>query len=668
MIKSLVALTLVSLCVCDLRMASQPRNGWKAIDRGPVKFTPDFALYMEPSDFNYEGLKKQRSKAYDNFLRSNIDNEQDRRNFVTEPGEDHLPFRSYATAALDTDKTVETKLPKTFPTDGKPAAAAAITANPGEPFTIPLRWNNPHASELEVNIWIMNTGAPLPIVVPIRKPACSAEGHQDNAFTFTVPTDFNNLGSKVKGFKGCKAPGQCVLQVYAHSVESRTYAIGTPLIVTGTVAAATATAYNVAKPKDDVGTNLDLLKKADGKPRYLCTSSADPDIDIKTSQPQEARLVSDLFNHAYQNSDYSPYSGQQPHDISRNLQASAILKMVPANRGELGKSLLKSTKEGRNAANAAKKADKKARNLVRLYESITNQLISAVMEQKANGVYKSVMVNNDTMTGNNPNDKTGVQKTNNCFRCAETGSTTAKRQTTNTYVPSFQIDPTLIGTPTSALQQDNLKAYDFVAKVHQRLIATDGMLQIYETVLDEMTPKFKELATMPFPLFYQGPVIKKTLTTIDFPGANQHKKKPTTGNKNDGGLAAAKAAVAYLDNLPNTNNKVTGAGTDGLGSIINSDETSFIAETQPDMNGVGLDSNCDSDAVIAAAAAKGETVECKIPGANVMTASQLFADVDENGELQVAAPGVYVPQAGTASATGVSVVSFVCVLVAMLQL
>lgn len=666
MIKSLVALTLVSLCVCDLRMASQPRNGWKAIDRGKVKFTPDFALYMEPSDFNYEGLKKQRSKAYDNFLRSNIDNEQDRRNFVTEPGEDHLPFRSFATAATDTHKGVETKLPTTFPKDGQPAAAAAITANPGDPFTIPLRWNNPHAAELEVNIWIMNTGAPLPVVVPIRKPACSAEGHQDNAFTFTVPEDFNRLGSKVKGFKGCRAVGQCVLQVYAHSVESRTYAIGTPLIVTGTLGPVTATAYNVPKPKEDVGTNLNLLKKADNTPRYLCTSSADPNIDIKTSQPQEARLVSDLFNHAYQNSDFSPYSGQQPHDISRNLQASVILKMVPANRGELGKAYLKSTKEGRAAASAAKKADKKARNLVRLYESITNQLISAVMEQKkANGEYKSDMVNNDTMPGKNPNDKTGEQKTNTCFRCAETGSTTAKRQTTNTYVPSFKIDSSLIGTATSPLEKDNLKAYDFVAKVHQRLIETDGMLQIYETVLDEMKPKFKELANMQHPLFYQGPVLKRNLETITFTGANQHKKKD---NKKDKGLAAATAAINYLNGLTVTNKDIAGAGTGGLGSIINSDETSFIADTQPDMNGVGLDSNCDNDAAIAAAEAKNETVACKIPGANVMTASQLFADVDENGDLQVAAPGAYVPQAGTASATGVSVVSFVCVLVAMLQL
>ncbi len=35
-------------------------------------------------------------------------------------------------------------------------------------------------------------------------------------------------------------------------------------------------------------------------------------------------------------SDYSPYSGQQPEWISRNLQAAAVLSMVTGNRGELG--------------------------------------------------------------------------------------------------------------------------------------------------------------------------------------------------------------------------------------------------------------------------------------------------------------------------------------------
>merc|ERR1719487_373783 len=56
---------------------------------------------MEPSDFGYAGLKHQRQRAYDNFLRSNIDNQQDRRDFETEVGRDHLPFRTFESASTD---------------------------------------------------------------------------------------------------------------------------------------------------------------------------------------------------------------------------------------------------------------------------------------------------------------------------------------------------------------------------------------------------------------------------------------------------------------------------------------------------------------------------------------------------------------------------------------
>ena len=60
----------------DLRMASQPKAGFNVRQRNPVQFVSKTALYMEPSDFAYNGLKQQRQNAYDNFLRSNIDNEQ----------------------------------------------------------------------------------------------------------------------------------------------------------------------------------------------------------------------------------------------------------------------------------------------------------------------------------------------------------------------------------------------------------------------------------------------------------------------------------------------------------------------------------------------------------------------------------------------------------------
>jgi hypothetical protein len=52
---------------------------------------------MEPSTFEYQGLEQQKRGNYDQFLRSNIDNEQDRRNFQDNEGWDHLPFRSFET-------------------------------------------------------------------------------------------------------------------------------------------------------------------------------------------------------------------------------------------------------------------------------------------------------------------------------------------------------------------------------------------------------------------------------------------------------------------------------------------------------------------------------------------------------------------------------------------
>merc|ERR1719247_2787409 len=107
-----------------------------------------------------------------------------------------------------------------------------LTVKPGESKMIPFRWNNPHASELEVNVWIFPPRM-QPVVVPIRKPTCSGEGHQDNIVSFTIPKDFKTLGDKIPGFTGCNADTKpmCTLQVYSHSVESRQYAYGFPIII-----------------------------------------------------------------------------------------------------------------------------------------------------------------------------------------------------------------------------------------------------------------------------------------------------------------------------------------------------------------------------------------------------------------------------------------------------
>jgi hypothetical protein len=325
------------------------------------------ALYMEPSDFGYAGLTEQREggeNSYDNFLRSNIDNQQDERDFQTEAGRDHLPFRSFEAATTDISDTVAHKIPTLAGTLGP-----AIFVDPGEPYIIPLRWNNPHASELEVNIWIARNGQTDAefIVVPIRKPTCAGEGRQDNAFAFTVPLDFNtNLKARVPGFGGCNEPGDCVLQVYAHSVETRTYAIGTPIVVTGGEAA-TATELDVDPAGTDVGLDICSLQ------RSTCLATNDPSADITSAVPRRARLVSDQFNHAFQDSDFSPYSGQQPEAISRNLQAACIIKMVTRNRGELGRSLGDPT-----AVPFVFQLRKTAEYLVDKYEEIANEIIEAI--------------------------------------------------------------------------------------------------------------------------------------------------------------------------------------------------------------------------------------------------------------------------------------------------
>jgi len=563
---SVALLCLASTVSGDLRAASQPRNNFQVRQRNAaVPFQTAAAIYMEPSDFNYQGLKQQRQGAYDNFLRSNIDNEQDKRNFNNEAGKDMLPFRSYEAAASDVSGTVQTKIP-----DGAPGPV--ITANPGEQTLYPLRWNNPHASELEVNVWIMNIpgrGAENPVVVPIRRPTCSGEGHQDNVFSFVIPTNFNDLGASIPGFTGCKKEGDCVLQVYAHSVEPRTYSMGIPLVVTGTVAPSTATALTIQPAKTDVGMDLGQL------PRDICLPSTDPRADIPVAVPRAARLVSDVFNHAYQNSDYSPYSGQQPEAISRNLQASAIISMIPANQGELGKALLQQTKP--NVAAFAANLRNKVDNLVQKYEGITNKIIAQVGDKQ---------MKNTATEGTN-----GVQKLETCFRCAEVGAVVAQRLTTNTYVPSFQLAGKALAD-----------AKAIVPAKYAGLVSDTGVVQIYQAVLNDLAGEFQRAATMG--LVYQPAVIKPAAGTM--PDATDFKKRNAQGATDNGVYAAnraqatKKAAAAAVDQ---TIAKATGTIQSPLAQALSADGEVVLpptdakdAEIMADMDGYYTDAKCDNDA------------------------------------------------------------------------
>merc|ERR1711979_107175 len=104
--------------------------------------------------------------------------------------------------------------------------------------------------------------------------------------------------------------------------------------------------------------------------RDLCLPSSDASVDIPSAQPRWAKLVSDVYNHAYQNSDFSPYSGQQHERISKNLQASAINKMITGNRGELGKNVLPNEMKDQ-----IKKLQKLEDKIYKTYESLANKII-----------------------------------------------------------------------------------------------------------------------------------------------------------------------------------------------------------------------------------------------------------------------------------------------------
>lgn len=516
--KFLLTLSVIALCAADLRPAAQPKKAWTVQQRrgrGAVPFVTDGpngnakAFYMEPSAFNYNGLDNQRKNAYDNFLRSNIDNEQDRRNFNNEDGEDHLPFRTMNTGGVDTvaANDIQRKLP---------AADGFITANVGVPSLFPLRWNNPHAAEREVNVWINSagqgdpTGKTAPVVVPIRKPVCSGEGHQDNTFAFTIPADFMQLPTKVPGFTGCNVVGDCTLQMYAHSVESRQYSHGVPIIVPGTYATTgLATTANAILPAGvDNGLNLAPL-------RDLCLNSNDPAAEITSAIPQAARLISDVCNHAYQNSDFSAYSGQQPAAISKNLQSSAIIKQVAANRGELGKRLFK--QENAAGANLAKQVLKASGKLIKKYEGVTNRIIGRLMDKE---------------DVNQANVANTAQQSSKCFRCVEVGATNPRRLKTNTYVPSFQIPAALVAQAKALITDDKYK----------HVINEAGQLQIYATVVRDMTPQYVALGKLG--VGYQPACMKDTVTTLA--SETQHKKRNAQG-RTDGGNYAATLAKQLVE-------------------------------------------------------------------------------------------------------------------------
>jgi len=365
---------------------------------------------------------------------------------------------------------------------------------------------------VEVNLWIFPGGGKKhPVVVPFRKPTCSGEGHQDNIIRFTVPKDFTKLGAKIPDFQGCNEDTKpmCVLQVYGHSVESRQYAFAWPIIIPGHDKSLTTTDKGQIQPiaTDPV---LDI-----GRLRDLCLPNTDLSADIAVSVPRWGRLVSDVYTHAYLNSDYSPYSGQQHESISKNMQASCVNKMWAANHGELGKSILPSATKQR-----LDKLETLEDRIYKSYESMTNRLIKKIERAGA-------MKNTGRICAGKPldipNRKGTCQSLANGFRVAEVGATNANRLTTNTYIPSFQL-------PRGAVAA----ARRMIFPTYRQVVQNNGQVQIYLQTLKDLLPHL--LPSQPYGILYQTAITKTTLTTKA--DATRFIKVDKNG-KNDGGRYAA---------------------------------------------------------------------------------------------------------------------------------
>jgi hypothetical protein len=322
-----------------------------------------------------------------------------------------------------------------------------------------------------------------------------------------------------------------------------------------------------------------------------------------------------VANHAYQNSDFSPYSGQQPEAISRNLQASCVLKMITGNRGELGKALLR--KQNATVANFLLQVEEQAKRVIKRYESIANDIIDAL------GV-------NMSSTGFLPLN-TNTQRLASCFRCAEVGSTTTWRENTNTYVPSFIIPDPLVAT-----------ARMYVAPIYGDVIQTIGgvtYLLIYKTSLAAMSSQFQRLATMG--IFYQPPVLKTTLTTMD-DETDYIKINATSGKPDNGVYAATRFRATYADTQGTA--RAAEVGSTGISArlVSSSGLPGYDPSDLEDMYGLNGDTNCDNDATY-------------VPGMVCNNATQLlmrggdFANQDSSSDNSAtvvgATVGVLVPLA-----------------------
>lgn len=204
---TLLAASLTSLVSADVRTCTAPGTYAPADDKSylaceKAESVPGFKV---PHTFGYYGIEKQRRRNYDTYIRSNCDNEANRRNEKREAAQDMLPCRQ-PFEAMD-----------------------VIKLERGKEMDFPVRWNNPHDSSCEFNIW---TGD-MTKTCAARKPFNCGGGYKNQLYKYKIPNDT----------PGCSTPEErCFLQFYGHSVETRTYAICTRFYLVGEAAAPAAPA------------------------------------------------------------------------------------------------------------------------------------------------------------------------------------------------------------------------------------------------------------------------------------------------------------------------------------------------------------------------------------------------------------------------------------------
>jgi hypothetical protein len=206
--------------------------------------------------------------------------------------------------------------------------------------------------------------------------------------------------------------------------------------------------------------------------------------------------------------------------------------MLPGNRGELGQRALRA--DNPQGFKFARSLDRKARKLVKKYEEIANDLI---------GVIGDNMKTEDQFWGRNSQGANASQRTENCFRCAETGSTNTRRLTTTTYIPSYQIPMNKLNALNELLATDSpyRDLVDF----------NTGLVQIYLTVVNDLNAEFRKAQELN--ITYQGPRVKDYISSHEDSCQFRKLTKDENGqctNTNDKGLAAARAAYKLYGGKP----------------------------------------------------------------------------------------------------------------------